>query len=547
MAIKGSLKEASLPDVLQLLSMGKKTGCLSVSHRSNFGYIYFDRGKISYASIVNRRDRLGDILVKSGLISQDALDDAISQQGRERNRRLGEILIGKGALSREELHRQIRVQIEEAVYFLFTWTQGTFNFEADVHPDEQDLLVSINPESLLLEGARRVDEWSLIEKKVPSMDTVFDVDRVRLAESEAALTTEQEALVPLIDGRRDVTSLVDESGLGEFDVGKALYGLATAGFLHRLGKSKPVEAAVPDARIEEHRNLGVAFYKTGMLEEAMREFRRVTELRDDDAHARFYVGLVYMRQGKWTDAATALRDASSMGGAKPAVFHNLAYVLERLGRYDEAKLALREALDRGGVDDARVHLSVGVLALRRGDLKVAEAALEAAKSRSGKRGPSAAWHHYAALTYALKGDLEKASSILADGIRVYPHAAALYNNLAVLHERRGNFEDASVNAERGVHEDPSLTQLHKNAGDYAYRAGRYDEALDAYQRAVKLNPSLGEDVYFKLGNIRYRRGEPAEAERCWDRALSLDPENSIIRANLDAVRRSQVAARRSQS
>ena len=37
MAIKGSLKEASLPDVLQLLSMGQKTGCLSVAERSNFG------------------------------------------------------------------------------------------------------------------------------------------------------------------------------------------------------------------------------------------------------------------------------------------------------------------------------------------------------------------------------------------------------------------------------------------------------------------------------------------------------------------------------
>ena len=546
MAIKGSLKEASLPDVLQLLAMGKKTGCLSVSHRNNFGYIYFDRGKIAYASIVNRRDRLGDILVKSGLIAQEALDDAISQQGRERNRRLGEILVGKGALSREELHRQIRIQIEEAVYFLFTWTQGTFNFEADVHPDEQDLLVSINPESLLLEGARRVDEWSLIEKKVPSMDTVFDVDRSRFAEREAGLTPEQETLVPLIDGKRDVTALVDDSGLGEFEVGKALYGLATAGFLHRVGKSRPSETVVPDARIEEHRNLGVAFYKTGMLEEAMREFRRVTELREDDAHARFYVGLVYIRQGKWTDAATALRDASAMGGAKPAVFHNLAYVLERLGRYDEAKLALREALDRGGVEDARVHLSVAVLALRRGDLRVAEAALEASKSRSGKKGPSAAWFHYAALTAALKGDLERAGSLLADGIRQYPHAAPLFNNLAVLHERRGNFDDATLNTERGLVEDASLAQLHKNAGDYAYRAGKYDDALESYQRAVKLSPSLGEDVYLKLGNIRYRRGESSEAERCWERACSLDPDNAIVRANLEAVRRERPAARRTQ-
>src|SRR5919107_1683832 len=177
MAIKGSLKEASLPDVLQLLALGMKSGCLSVNHRSNFGYVYFDRGRISYASIVNRRDRLGDILVKSGLLDQAQLDDAIAEQDALRERRLGDILVSKGYITREELHRQIRVQIEEAVYFLFTWAQGTFSFEADVRPEEQDFLVSINPDALMLEGARRVDEWSLIEKKVPSFDIIFDVER----------------------------------------------------------------------------------------------------------------------------------------------------------------------------------------------------------------------------------------------------------------------------------------------------------------------------------------------------------------------------------
>ena len=65
MAIKGSLSEAGLPDVLQLLSLGRKTGCLSVTDRASLGYIYFEQGRICYATIVNRRDRLGDILVKN--------------------------------------------------------------------------------------------------------------------------------------------------------------------------------------------------------------------------------------------------------------------------------------------------------------------------------------------------------------------------------------------------------------------------------------------------------------------------------------------------
>ncbi|MDE3054029.1 MAG: DUF4388 domain-containing protein, partial [Gemmatimonadota bacterium] len=121
MAIKGSLKEASLPDVLQLLAMGKKTGCLSVNYRTNFGYIYFDKGRISYASIVNRRDRLGDMLVKNGIITADQLRAAIDAQERQRDRRIGELLMDMGYLSRDALRQHIREQIEEAVYFLFTW------------------------------------------------------------------------------------------------------------------------------------------------------------------------------------------------------------------------------------------------------------------------------------------------------------------------------------------------------------------------------------------------------------------------------------------
>ena len=66
-AIKGSLAEASLADVLQLLAMEAKTGCLSLTQEKNFASIYFDGGRICYASIVNRRDRIGERLVRAGV------------------------------------------------------------------------------------------------------------------------------------------------------------------------------------------------------------------------------------------------------------------------------------------------------------------------------------------------------------------------------------------------------------------------------------------------------------------------------------------------
>ena len=536
MAIKGSLKEASLPDVLQLLAMGKKTGCLAVTHRNNFGYIYFDKGQICYASIVNRRDRIGDILVKAGSVTQAQLEAAISAQSLHRDKRIGELLVAQGAITKDALHQQIRLQIEEAVYFLFTWMQGTFNFEADVRPEEQDFQVSINPESLLLEGARRVDEWTLIEKKIPAFDLVFDIDRKKLEESRVALTREQELVVNLLDGRRDVSSIMDESGLGEFDAGKAIYGLVSAGFAQRVGKTKASEPVVSDSRVDEHRNLGIAFYKTGMLDEAMREFRRVTDLRADDAPARFFIGLALMRQGKWDDAAVAFEECCAQPGARPAALHNLAYALERLGQYDKAQIALDEAIRRGGAKDPRIQTSLGVVALRTGDVAAADAALSAARPLFGTRTPTAAWFHYAALTAALLGDLDRALAILSEGVGIHPHSATLHNNLAAVHERRGYHPEAMHSAEKGVLEDSGVPQLHKNLGDCHYRAGRYDDALECYQRALKLNARLGDDIYLKLGNIRFKRQERDEAVRCWEQALEIAPDNAIVRTNLEAVR-----------
>jgi tetratricopeptide (TPR) repeat protein len=377
----------------------------------------------------------------------------------------------------------------------------------------------------------------VIEKKIPSFDIVFEVDRLKFRENSGQLSPEQLAIAELIDGRRDVTDVVEESGMVEFDVGKAIYGLVTAGLLHRVGKTKPQVDSLSDQKVQEHRNLGIAFYRTAMYDEAMREFKRVHDLRPGDAGARFYTALILLRGGKPQEAVTVLQEIVAHGTAKVSVLHSLALALERLGRYDDATRVLQEAVKRGGDSDGQVRVSLGVLALRRGEIRAADTAFAEARPLWGKRPIPPVWFHFAALAAALAGDAPRAEALLREGVQLHPHAAVLRSNLAAVLERQGRFDQAAEAADQAVMDDPQLPQVHKVVGDLHYRAGRLDEALDAYLRALKVAPELGSDVHLKLGNIRYKRQETREAVGHWERALELEPDNPTARANLDAVRR----------
>jgi tetratricopeptide (TPR) repeat protein len=534
MAIKGSLKEASLPDVIQLLFLGRRTGCLALADQHNFGTIYLDEGQIVYASIVNRRDRLGDILLRKGRISAEQLQKAIDAQDDDRQHKMGEILVNLGTLTRTELEDYMRLQIEEAVYYLFTWTSGTFNFEAGVRPEREDFLVRISPEALLLEGARRVDEWSLIEKKIPSFDLIFSVDQQHISQSAPTLSAEQQRLLPLIDGSRDVRHLIEESGLVEFEVGKALFGLITAGFAHRVGTSSATAPKVNDSRVDEHRNLGIAFYKAGMLEEALREFRRVIDLRPSDSSAPLFLGLIAIRQARWEEAAEALRQSAEAGVPKPAALHNLGFALEQLGRLDEAEAAYGDAAGRAR-NDARVMLGWSIVALKRGDHKVAQGRLTRARELLNGKPVPALWYWAATLTTSGLDDAEGALSTAREGVAAHPNNPVLQNNLAVLLESSGDVEGAEAMLRAALAEDAALPQVSKNLADILYRNGRYDEAAEAYERAAKLNPELGDDLYFKLGNIAYKRRDHARARESWAQATSLNPGHQLARANLEML------------
>jgi tetratricopeptide (TPR) repeat protein len=535
MAIKGSLREASLADVVQLLALGAKTGCLSIADRSRLGQIFFDRGRISYARIVNRRDRIGDLLVRDGLLQPVQLDEVLRVQSRQPENRIGELLVRGGCITQDVLDRYVGIQIEEAVFHLFAWTRGSFFFEAGERPGARETTVSINPDGLLLEAARRVDEWSLIEKKLPPLDALVQLDRVRLDTAGVELTPEQDVLLPLLDGTRTVQEILDEGLLAEFDAGHALYGLVQAGFAKSLGQRSEDPARAPDAEAAERRNLALAFYRAGMLEDARRELAQLLEVNPDDYTARFHIALVDLRERRLADAIDTLKRLLERRGPDFASFINLSVALRAAGRSADARLVL-DAAESIRPDSPLPVLGRGV------DCLLANQVREAARNfddyrrrlRDGET-PSVLYYYHASLAAAVAADAERAEALVREGLRAHPRAAPLLLLGGLISERRGDLDGAERLYRRALESDSSLVQAHKNLADLAYRRGAEDEALQLYKRVSELAPDLGEDVYVKLGNLHYRARNRDGAVRYWTRALELNPDNDVVRNNLEIV------------
>ncbi|HET7041628.1 MAG TPA: tetratricopeptide repeat protein, partial [Gemmatimonadales bacterium] len=294
------------------------------------------------------------------------------------------------------------------------------------------------------------------------------------------------------------------------------------------------EPKVNAARIEEHRNLGIAFFKTGMLDEAQREFRRVADLRPSEASAPFFIGVIALKQAKWGEAVESLKQAGERGGPRPAVLSNLAFGMEQMGRIADAEACYGEAVSRAR-EEPRLMIGWAVAALKKGDAHVAVGRLQRARELFGAKPVPAVWFWAMALAQALDSDLEAALRTAEEGIGKFPAHPALRNNFGVLLELMGDLERSEQVIREALGDDPALPQLSKNLGDLLYRGGKYEEAAEAYQRAAKLAPDLGDDLYFKLGNIAFRQRDTAQAREHWKKVLQLNPGHQLAKTNLEAL------------
>jgi hypothetical protein len=241
MALKGTLKDFSLADIFQLIGIQKKTGVLTLKNDKEVVTVSFVEGNVVTADALHRRleDRIGTVLVKSGRITEAQLQETLRIQ-KNTLKRMGNILVESSFIDAVALREALQVQISQMVYRLFRWRDGEYDFSQDERVDyDEEHVVPMSAESILMEGARILDEWPMIEKAIRSFATVFRRANVEIArpgretglageEGPAAGVTlnEQERMIfSLVDGRRPVQEIVERSTLSEFDTCRILFEL----------------------------------------------------------------------------------------------------------------------------------------------------------------------------------------------------------------------------------------------------------------------------------------------------------------------------------
>lgn len=186
MAFQGSLKELPLPDIIQLVSVSGKTGKFTLTRDGDRGFIFLKNGQMVHATV-------GD-------------------------------LVG-----------------EEAIYSLAIWNQGEFQFSPGEEPDRQTITKSNT--NLLMEAARRLDEWRVLSKKIPSVDFVPELLARENRHEQVTLNPQEWMLITKIDGHRSIADIGRALNTSSFDVAKILYGMIT-GELVQLKKKRERD---PDA------------------------------------------------------------------------------------------------------------------------------------------------------------------------------------------------------------------------------------------------------------------------------------------------------------
>jgi Domain of unknown function (DUF4388) len=233
MAIQGTLKTMSLTDLLQFLAAGRKSGTLKFDHGKITKQVYFKNGMIVGSKSNDPREYLGQVLLHYGKVDDNQLKLAREVQ-RRTGAKLGEVLVEQGFLTEEEVLAILKIRTLDAIYDLFMWNDGDFEFYDEEALPEDLILIEVEPTTVIMEGIYRIDELARYRTLVPSDRSVLELQAGWT--SSLRLGKEYRQVLFFVEKRMSVAEICYHMHASAFHVYGQLYTLISEGVARVAGE-----------------------------------------------------------------------------------------------------------------------------------------------------------------------------------------------------------------------------------------------------------------------------------------------------------------------
>lgn len=237
----------SLTDLLQFLAAGRKSGTLKFDLGKITKQVYFKKGMIVGSKSNDPREYLGQVLLHYGKVDEDQLKTAREVQ-RTSGAKLGEVLVERGFLTENEVLDILKTRTLDAIYDLFVWTDGDFEFYDDENLPDDLLLVEVEPTTVIMEGIYRIDELSRYRTLIPSDRSVLELNAGWT--SSLKLGKEYRQVLFFVEKRMSVAEVCYHMHASAFHVYGQLYTLISEGVARVIGEL-PEGSPSPVAEVED--------------------------------------------------------------------------------------------------------------------------------------------------------------------------------------------------------------------------------------------------------------------------------------------------------
>ena len=228
----GRLADHEFSELVREVHGRRWNGLLTLNHMGVEKSVRIQEGRLVFASSSSHDDRLGELLLRRGRITLDQYVEA--GRGIRKGKRLGTVLVEMGALDARELVKVVVDHTQEIIYGAFQWTEGLYHLTETPDPAEPIVLRLSTPD-IILEGIRRIDRWSRIERAVGTLETRYQrTDRYETALKQMTLSPDKLALLTGLSGVQDLGTMCRRSNMPHFEACRTVWAFRVIGAIRRL-------------------------------------------------------------------------------------------------------------------------------------------------------------------------------------------------------------------------------------------------------------------------------------------------------------------------